>query len=107
GVKESRELTPLQWQLILKCWKFNLQPGQYVTWMPMAWRIGTLLLWAYKLRRLNGPNAKWPLLMFSGALSEKRLAAMGKIYIGRIDNAKSRRELVAGLRPQYRQHVPD
>ena len=30
GVGESRELTTLQWQLLLKCWKFNLQPGQYV-----------------------------------------------------------------------------
>ncbi len=28
GVTETRELTPLQWQLIMKCWKMNLRPGQ-------------------------------------------------------------------------------
>ena len=70
GVTESRRLTPLQWQLILKCWKFNLQPGQYVSWIPAAWRLGSLVLWATKLRRLNGPNCTWPLLMFSGSASQ-------------------------------------
>jgi hypothetical protein len=28
GVAETRELTPLQWQLMMKCWKMNLRPGQ-------------------------------------------------------------------------------
>ena len=27
GVSETRELTPLQWQLMMKCWKMNLRPG--------------------------------------------------------------------------------
>ncbi len=26
GVTETRELTRLQWQLMMKCWKMNLQP---------------------------------------------------------------------------------
>jgi radical SAM superfamily enzyme YgiQ (UPF0313 family) len=106
GVSQSRQLTPLQWQLILKCWKFNLQPGQYVSWAPVAWRIGALLLWACKLRRLNGPNSTWPLLMFSGVVSEKTLARLGKIYIGQLPKTKSRGELIAGLRPQYLQYLP-
>ena len=29
GVTETRELTPLQWQLMMKCWKMNLRPGQH------------------------------------------------------------------------------
>ena len=28
GVTETRQLTPLQWQLMMKCWKMNLRPGQ-------------------------------------------------------------------------------
>ncbi len=27
GVTETRQLTPLQWQLMMKCWKMNLRPG--------------------------------------------------------------------------------
>lgn len=102
GVAESRQLSPLQWQLILKCWKFNLQPGQFISWMPAAWRIGSLLLWATRLRRLNGPNSTWPLLMFSGVVSERVLARYGKIYVGGLDRTKSRDALIAGVRPRYR-----
>lgn len=102
GVTESRQLSPLQWQLILKCWKFNLQPGQFISWMPGAWRIGSLLLWATRLRRLNGPNSTWPLMMFSGVVSEGLLARYGKIYVGGLDRTKSRDALIAGVRPRYR-----
>ncbi len=28
GVAETKQLTPLQWQLMMKCWKRNLRPGQ-------------------------------------------------------------------------------
>jgi hypothetical protein len=101
GVVESRDLTPLQWQLILKCWKFNLQPGQYVSWAPRLWRLAALLLWAFRLRRLNGPHSTWPLLMFSGVVSERRLARRGRIYVGRIDATKSRRDLIAAVRPAW------
>jgi radical SAM superfamily enzyme YgiQ (UPF0313 family) len=107
GVTESRELTALQWQLILKCWAFNLQPGQYVSWIPGAWRLGSLLLWATKLRRLNGPNSTWPLMMFSGVLSERVLARLGKIHVGRVERTKSRRELIEGVRPHYQPFFPD
>jgi radical SAM superfamily enzyme YgiQ (UPF0313 family) len=106
GVTESRQLTRLQWQLILKCWKFNLQPGQFISWMPSAWRLGSLPLWATKLRRLNGPNCTWPLLMFSGVVPERGLARLGKIHVGKLERTKSRRELIAGVRPRYRQFFP-
>jgi hypothetical protein len=108
GVVESRQLSRLQWQLIMKCWQFNLRPGQFHHWSPRLWRLGSLLAWAVKLRRLNGPNATWPVLMFSGLLPERWLHRMGKIYIGGLARTKSRAELIAGLRPAHRRHVrPD
>jgi hypothetical protein len=100
GVTETRQLTPLQWQLMMKCWKMNLRPGQYSWWGPMAWRVGSILMWLYKLRRLNGPNFTWPLIMFSGAFSEKNLQRMGKIYTGKPLKTKTRKELIASLKPK-------
>ncbi len=36
GVRETRQLTPLQWQLMMKCWRLNLRPGLYSWWGPTA-----------------------------------------------------------------------
>lgn len=104
GVTQTKQLTPLQWQLMMKCWKMNLRPGQYSWWGPTAWRVGSIAMWLYKLRRLNGPNFTWPLWMFSGALSEKTLARMGKIYPGQPLKTKTRAELIATLKPKDWQH---
>ena len=46
GVTETRNLSPLQWQLMMKCWKMNLRPGQVSWWGPAAWRIGAIGLWS-------------------------------------------------------------
>src|SRR6201988_4590511 len=100
GVTQTKQLTPLLWQLMMKCWKMNLRPGQYSWWGPMAWRVGSIGMWLYKLRKLNGPNFTWPLLMFSGAVSEKNLQRMGKIYRGKPLKVKTRRELIASLKPK-------
>ncbi|HYV05405.1 MAG TPA: hypothetical protein VFB82_12505 [Blastocatellia bacterium] len=105
GVTETMQLSPLQWQLIMKCWKMNLRPGQYSWWAPTAWRVGAIALWMYKLRKLNGPNFKWPLLMFSSAMSEKMMGRLGKIYTGKPIKVKSRKELIAGLKPHYLQYL--
>ncbi len=105
GVTETRNLTPLQWQLMMKCWKMNLRPGQYSWWGPTAWRVGSIAMWLYKLRRLNGPNFTWPLWMFSGAISEKNLERMGKIYVGKPLKTKTRKELIASLKPHYLQYL--
>jgi hypothetical protein len=101
GVTQTRQLTPLQWQLMMKCWKMNLRPGQYSWWGPTAWRVGSILMWLYKLRRINGPNFTWPLWMFSGSISETWLDRMGKIYIGKPMKTKSRKELIASLKPHH------
>jgi hypothetical protein len=105
GVTQTKQLTPLQWQLLMKCWKMNLRPGQYSWWGPTAWRVGSLGMWLYKLRRLNGPNFTYPLLMFAGAISEKRLEKMGKIYVGKPLQTKNRKELLATLKPKMRKYL--
>jgi hypothetical protein len=105
GVTETRQLTPLQWQLMMKCWKMNLRPGQVSWWGPMAWRAGAIGLWLYKLRRLNGPNFTWPLLMFASALPESAMARLGKIHRARPLAIKSRKQLLETVRPSQRQHL--
>ncbi|HMV46261.1 MAG TPA: radical SAM protein [Blastocatellia bacterium] len=105
GVAETRQLSPLQWQLLMKCWKLNLRPGLYSWWGPMAWRTGALALWAWKLRKINGPNFTWPLLNFAGALPESWMEKMGKIYVGKPLKTKSRKELLATIRPAQQQFL--
>lgn len=105
GVTETKQLRPLQWQLIMKCWKMSLRPGLYSWWAPTAWRLGSLFLWLYRLRKVNGPDFMWPLFMFAGALPEKMMATMGKIYIGKPLTTKSRKELLATLKPHHRQYL--
>jgi radical SAM superfamily enzyme YgiQ (UPF0313 family) len=105
GVSETRQLSPLQWQLMMKCWKLNLRPGLYSWWGPLAWRTGALALWAWKLRKINGPNFTWPLFMFASALPEEMMAKMGKIYVGKPLKTKSRKELLATIRPNQWQYL--
>ena len=105
GVTETRALTPLQWQLMMKCWKMNLRPGQMSWWGPAAWRTGAIGLWLYKLRKLNGPNFTWPLLMFASALPESAMARLGKIHIGRPLAIKDRKALLEAIRPGQRRFL--
>jgi len=105
GVTETRQLTPLQWQLMMKCWKMNLRPGQVSWWGPMAWRTGAIGLWLWKLRKLNGPGFTWPLFMFASALPESVMARMGKLYLGRPLRIKTRRELLDTIRPNQRRFL--
>ncbi len=105
GVTETQQLSTLQWQLLMKCWKMNLGPGQYSWWGPLAWRFGSFLLWLFRLRRLNGPKFTWPLLLFSGALPESWMGKMNKIYIGKPLKTKTRAELIESLRPNHRAFI--
>jgi hypothetical protein len=101
GVSETRQLSPLQWQIIMKCWKMDLGFTSRTWWAPILWKIGSLVTWLLKLRKSNGPNFTWPLIMFSGLFSERTLARMGKIYLGRPLKTKTRRELIAAVKPHY------
>ena len=105
GVTETYQLSPLQWQLMMKCWKMNLRPGQMSWWGPMAWRLGALGMWAYKLRKLNGPHFTWPMLMFASALPERLMDWMGKIHVGRPIHVKTRKELLQTIRPHQWQYL--
>ncbi|MEZ5404236.1 MAG: radical SAM protein [Bryobacteraceae bacterium] len=101
GVDETKKMSPLQWQLMMKCWKMNLRPGNYSWWAPFVWRVGAVVMWAWKLRKINGPNFTWPILMFASALPESWMARMGKIHVGRPLKLKSRRELLKTIRPNH------
>ncbi|HWR54238.1 MAG TPA: radical SAM protein [Bryobacteraceae bacterium] len=101
GVQESRELTALQWQIMMKCWSMTVRSALHSWWGPIAWRAGALFLWLWKLRKMNGPNFTWPLLLFANALPEWLMAKMGKIYRGRPLRVKSRKELLATIKPQH------
>jgi radical SAM superfamily enzyme YgiQ (UPF0313 family) len=105
GVTQTRELTALQWQLMMKCWKMNLRPGNYSRWAPAAFRVGSVALWLWKLRKLNGPNFTWPLLMFASAVPESLMIRMGKIYQSKPLKTKSRKELLATIRPSHWQYL--
>jgi radical SAM superfamily enzyme YgiQ (UPF0313 family) len=105
GVTETRELTPLQWQLIMKCWKMNLRPGQNAWWAPTAWRVGALGLWAARLRKLNGPAFTWPLMMFAGVAPERLLKRLGRLHVGRPLTIRSRKELLATIKPHQWRHL--
>ena len=40
GVTETKNLSRLQWQLILRCWKMDMRPGLYSWWGPASFKIG-------------------------------------------------------------------
>jgi len=105
GVSESREMSPLQWQIMMKCWKMSMKPALHSWWGPTAWRFGALGVWLWKLRKLNGPNFTWPLFLFACALPEWLMAKMGKIYMGRPMAVKSRKQLLATIKPQHWKHL--
>jgi radical SAM superfamily enzyme YgiQ (UPF0313 family) len=105
GVTETKNLTRLQWQLILRCWKMNMRPGLYSWWGPTSFKIGGVSLWALKLRKTNGPNFTWPMMMFCSALPENMLYAMGKLYKGKPIEIKTRAELLASIKPSYWKHL--
>ncbi len=108
GVEESRQLTPLQWQIMMKCWKLSLRPALHSWWGPMAWRVGAVGVWLWKLRKMNGPNFTWPLLLFASAFPERLMAKAGKIYVGRPMTIKSRKELLATIKQPHWKHLrPD
>ena len=101
GVTETRNLSRLQWQLIMRCWKMNMRPGLYSWWGPLSFKIGGVALWATRLRKTNGRHFTWPMMMFCSALPENLLYATGRLYKGRPIRVKTRAELLASIKPGY------
>ena len=105
GVQRTQDLSPLQWQLIMHCWKMNMRPGLYSWWGPLSYKLGGLLLWAVRLRKTNGKNFTWPMLDFCSALPHGIMTRLGKIYPGQPLEIKTRAELLASIKPVYWQHL--
>jgi len=102
GIRETQRLSRLQWQVIMKAWTVASRIGLQSTWGKWSFGVGALVLWATRLRRVNGPNFTWPLVQFSGVLPERWLAHAGAIYRGRPLPRRTRDDLLATVRPRWR-----
>ena len=56
GVRETQHLSKLQWQVIMKAWAVASRIGLQTTWGKLSFGAGALVLWAARLRRVNGPT---------------------------------------------------
>jgi radical SAM superfamily enzyme YgiQ (UPF0313 family) len=105
GVRETQALTKLQWQVIMKAWQVASRIGLQSTWGKVSFGVGSLITWAVRLRRVNGPNFTWPLMQFSGVVPEGWLERSGKVYGGREMPRRSREELLANIRPDWKDAI--
>jgi radical SAM superfamily enzyme YgiQ (UPF0313 family) len=83
GVKETTELTKLQWQLIMTCWRISASIALQSWWGPFAWSAGAFIFWALRGRRVNGPNFTWPAMHFSRVLPRSLTYRLGHMYPGK------------------------
>jgi radical SAM superfamily enzyme YgiQ (UPF0313 family) len=105
GIRETQHLSRLQWQVIMKAWAVASRIGLQTRWGKVSFGLGALVLWAARLRRLNGPNFTWPLVQFSGVVPERWLARTGAIYGGRPLPRRTRHDLLATVRPDWREAI--
>jgi radical SAM superfamily enzyme YgiQ (UPF0313 family) len=105
GVRETQNLTKLQWQVIMKAWQVASRIGLQSTWGKVSFGVGSVITWALRLRRVNGPNFTWPLMQFSGVVPEGWLERTGKVYGGRELPRRSREELLANIRPDWKDAI--
>jgi radical SAM superfamily enzyme YgiQ (UPF0313 family) len=105
GVRETQNLSRLQWQVIMKAWQVASRIGLQSTWGKVSFGVGALITWAARLRRVNGPNFTWPLMQFSGVVPERWLEQSGRVYRGRELPRRSRAELLAGIRPDWKDAI--
>jgi hypothetical protein len=105
GVRETQHLSTLQWQVIMKAWAVASRIGLQSTWGKLSFGAGALILWAARLRRVNGPNFTWPLVQFSGAVPERWLERTGRIYAGQPLPPVTREDLLATVRPDWREAI--
>jgi radical SAM superfamily enzyme YgiQ (UPF0313 family) len=105
GVRETQNLTKMQWQVIMKAWQVASRIGLQSTWGKVSFGLGALITWAARLRRVNGPNFTWPLMQFSGVVPERWLEQSGKVYRGRELPRRTREELLANIRPDWKDAI--
>ena len=105
GVTETQQLTKLQWQVIMKAWRLASSIGIQSTWGKVSFGLGSLVVWATRLRRVNGPNFTWPLMQFSKTVPESWMHRTGKLYEGKPIARLSREELIETIRPDWREKM--
>jgi hypothetical protein len=105
GVRETQDLSKLQWQVIMKAWAVASRIGLQTTWGKLSFGAGALALWAARLRRVNGPRFTWPLVQFSGVVPERWLERTGRIYAGQPLPRVTRDDLMAAVRPAWREAI--
>jgi hypothetical protein len=105
GVRETQHLSKLQWQVIMKAWAVASRIGLQTRWGKLSFGAGALLLWAARLRRVNGPNFTWPLVQFSGVVPEQALVRTGRVYGGRPLPRVTRDDLLATVRPDWQEAI--
>ena len=105
GVRETQHLSKLQWQVIMKAWAVASRIGLQTTWGRLSFGAGALVLWATRLRWANGPKFTWPLVQFSGLVSDRWLERTGRIYTGRPLPRVTRDDLMATVRPAWREAI--
>ncbi len=105
GVRETQNLSRLQWQVIMKAWQVASRIGLQSTWGKVSFGVGSVITWAVRLRRVNGPNFTWPLMQFSGVVPEGWLERTGRVYRGRELPRRSREELLANIRPDWKDAI--
>jgi radical SAM superfamily enzyme YgiQ (UPF0313 family) len=101
GVQETMQLSKLQWQVIMKAWRIASSIGLQSTWGKVSFGLGSIVLWALRLRRVNGPNFTWPLFQFSKAVPEGWMHRTGRLYEGQPVPRVTREEMIANLRPDW------
>ncbi len=107
GVRETRQLTKLQWQVIMKAWRIASNIGLQSALGKVSFGLGSLILWATRLRRLNGPGFTWPLMQFSRLLPESLLHRTGRLYKGKPMCRVTRDELFKSIRPGWQQKITE
>jgi radical SAM superfamily enzyme YgiQ (UPF0313 family) len=105
GIRETQQLSILQWQVIMKAWSVASRIALHTTWGKLSFGIGALLVWAARLRRVNGPNFTWPLVQFSGVVPERWLERAGMLYRPRPLPRRTRDDLLATIRPAWREAI--
>jgi hypothetical protein len=55
--------------------------------------------------KLNGPAFTWPLMMFAGVAPERLLKRFGRLHVGRPLTIRSRKELLATIKPHQWRHL--
>jgi radical SAM superfamily enzyme YgiQ (UPF0313 family) len=107
GVKETTELTKLQWQLIMSCWRISASIALQSWWGPMAWSFGAFLFWALRGRRVNGPNFTWPAMYFSRVLPRSLTVRLGGMYNGKPLKILSHSELLDTVASKWKPYFKD